>query len=142
MRAFNFSLTKRRLPVKRHVTLGLAMVVSAALGAAAVETLHAQAKPPAYTIAQVNVKDPDGYKKDFLPVVMKGIEAAGAKYIVRGGKTESFSGEPPPNRVAVLQFESLDKAKAWWKSPANQEANKIGEKYADFRVYAIEGLAE
>ena len=38
-----------------------------ALGAASV--LHAQAKPPAYVFAEINVKDQDGYTKDYLPKV-------------------------------------------------------------------------
>jgi hypothetical protein len=46
--------------VKRHITVGLAMVASAALGAAAVQTLHAQVKPPAYNIAEITIKDQDG----------------------------------------------------------------------------------
>jgi hypothetical protein len=47
--------------VNRHITVGLAMVASAALGAAAVQTLHAQTKPPAYNIAEITIKDQDGY---------------------------------------------------------------------------------
>ena len=37
--------------VHRYIIVGLAMVASAGLGAAAVQTLHAQTKPPAYNIA-------------------------------------------------------------------------------------------
>ena len=35
---------------------------SFALGAAAVQTLHAAASPPAYVIGEITVKDEDGYK--------------------------------------------------------------------------------
>jgi hypothetical protein len=42
--------------VNRHITVGLAMVASAALGAAAVQTLHAQTKPPAYNIAEITIR--------------------------------------------------------------------------------------
>jgi hypothetical protein len=41
------------------------MVTSAALGAAAVQTLHAQVKPPAYNIAEITIKDQDGYNKEY-----------------------------------------------------------------------------
>jgi hypothetical protein len=44
--------------VNRYITVGLAMVASAALGATAVQTLHAQAKPPAYYIAEITIKGP------------------------------------------------------------------------------------
>ena len=47
--------------MKRYITVGLAMVASAALGAAAVQTLHAQVKPPAYNIAEIIIKDHNGY---------------------------------------------------------------------------------
>ena len=55
--------------VNRHITVGLAMVASAALGAAAVQTLHAQTKPPAYNIAEITIKDQDGYNKEYLPLI-------------------------------------------------------------------------
>jgi hypothetical protein len=66
--------------VYRHITVGLAMVASAALGAAAVQTLHAQAKPPAYNIAEITIKDQDGYNKEYLPLVTKSITDAGGKF--------------------------------------------------------------
>ena len=50
--------------MNRHTTIGLAMVASASLGAAAVETLHAQTKPPAHNIAEIAIKDQDGYTKE------------------------------------------------------------------------------
>jgi hypothetical protein len=46
--------------VHRHITIGLGMVASAALGAAVAQTLHAQTKPPAYNIAEIAIKDQDG----------------------------------------------------------------------------------
>ena len=49
--------------VNRQITVGLAMVASAAFGAAAVQALHAQAKPPAYNVAEITIKDQDGYNK-------------------------------------------------------------------------------
>ena len=81
--------------MNRHITVGLAMVASAGLGAAAVQTLHAQAKPPAYNIAEITTKEQDGYNKEYLPLVTKAITDAGGKFIVRGGKTISYEGAAP-----------------------------------------------
>ena len=47
--------------MKAKYTIALAMIGSFALGAAAVQGLHAQSKPPAYVIAEINVTDKDGY---------------------------------------------------------------------------------
>jgi uncharacterized protein (DUF1330 family) len=60
------------------------------------------------------VKDEDGYKKDFLPGAQKAIDDNGGKYIAGGfNKTVAITGQPPADRVVILQFEIMDKVKAW-----------------------------
>jgi uncharacterized protein (DUF1330 family) len=76
-----------------------------------------------------------------VPPVVKSIQDAGGKFIVRGGKTISVVGSPPAPRVVIIQFDSLDKAQAWLNSPAYKAAQSIGEKYATFRGYQVEGVA-
>jgi hypothetical protein len=67
----NYESSQGETPVNRQIRVGLAMVAAAALGAAAVQTLHAQAKPPAYNIAEITTKEQDGYNKEYLPLVTK-----------------------------------------------------------------------
>ncbi len=122
-------------------TVALAMIGSFALGAAAVQGLHAQSKPPAYVIAEINVTNKDGYVKEFLPLISKVIQDHGGKYVVRGGKAVALQGAPPAGRVVVTRYESLDKAQEWWNSPERKAADAIGEKYATFHIFAVEGAA-
>ena len=96
------------------------MVGSFALGAVAVESLHAQAKLPAYVIAEAGIADPDGYAKEFLPPVLKTIQEG-----ICLRKTVSFEGAPPALRVVVVQWESLDKAQAWWNSQATKDCGIV-----------------
>lgn len=128
--------------MNRTITVGLSMLAGAALGAAAIQTLHAQAKPPGYVITEITIKDQDGYTKEFLPPVTKAIQDAGGKFIARGGKTITFSGAAPAPRVVVIQFESLEKAQAWNDSAAQVTAQKIGDKFATFRGFAVEGISQ
>jgi uncharacterized protein (DUF1330 family) len=68
------------------------------------------------------------------------IKESGGKYLAGGfNKTVTFDGASPPNRVVILQFESMDAAKAWDASRAQKESRKIGDKYATFRTFAVEG---
>ena len=127
--------------VNRHITVGLAMVASAALGAATVQTLHAQAKPPAYNIVEITIKDQDGYNKEYLPLITKVLADAGGKFLVRGGKTISFEGAAPAPRVVVLQFESLDKLQALYNSASYKDAIAVGDKYATQRIFGAEGVS-
>jgi uncharacterized protein (DUF1330 family) len=127
--------------INRHITVRLAMIASAALGATVVQTLHAQVKPPAYNVAEITIKDQDGYNKEFLPLVSKAIADAGGKFIVRGGKTISFEGAAPAPRVVVVQFENLDKLQALFNSPTYKDAIAIGDKYSTQRIFGVEGIS-
>jgi uncharacterized protein (DUF1330 family) len=125
--------------MKARSKIVLAMFTSFALGAAAVQSLHAQATPPGYAIIEINVTDTEGYTKEFLPLAVKEIEAGGGKYIVRGGNPVTLQGAPPASRVVVLQFASVEKAQAWWNSPGRKSTQSIGDKFATTRVFAVEG---
>jgi uncharacterized protein (DUF1330 family) len=127
--------------MKRYISVGLAMVASTALGAAAVQTLHAQTKPPAYNIAEITIKDQDGYNKEYLPLITKALAEAGGKFLVRGGKTIPYEGAAPAPRVVVVQFESLDKLQALYSSAAYKDAIAVGDKYATQRIFGAEGVS-
>jgi uncharacterized protein (DUF1330 family) len=121
---------------------GIALAVGGfVLGAAAIESIHAQSKPPAYVIGQITVRDQEGYTKEFLPKARKGIEEAGGKYLAGGfNKTITLSGADPSNRVVLLQFESMDAVKAWNAKEGPFERS-VGDKYATINTFAIEGMA-
>jgi len=120
-----------------------AIIGSFLLGAGAIEALHAQAKPPAYVVFEISVKDKDGYNNNFLKDAQKLIADHGGKYVAGGyDKTVSFSGAPLPNRVGILQFANMDTAKAWQDGGGRDIQEKVGSKYADFRVYAVEGVEQ
>ena len=127
--------------INRHITLGLAMIASAALGAAVVQTLHAQAKPLAYNIAEITIKDQDGYNKEYLPLITKALTDAGGKFLVRGGKTISYEGAVPAPRVVVVQFENLDKLQALYNSASYKDAIAVGDKYSTQRIFGVEGIS-
>jgi uncharacterized protein (DUF1330 family) len=118
-----------------------AVIGSFVLGAGTVQMLHAQAKPPAYTLAEIAVKDEDGYKKEFLPEAQRIIKEGGGKYLAGGfNKATALSGAAPPNRVVLIQYENMDALKKWWDGGGRDIQEKVGTKYATFRVVAIDGV--
>ena len=123
--------------------LMLTAIISVVVGAGAVQLLHAQTAPPSYNVAMINVKDEEGYKKDFLPAAQKMIKEGGGKYIAGGwNKTTTMDGPPPPNRVVILQFESASAIKKWWEGGLEKLQKKVGHKYADFQTFAVEGVEQ
>ena len=56
-------------------------------------------------------------------------------------KTFAITGQPPAERVVILQFENMNKVKAW-RDAARDAQEKIGSKYASFRTFAVKGVAQ
>ncbi len=113
------------------------------VGGGAVQLLHAQTKPPAFVVAEVAVKDKDGFEKNFLEATRKDIADHGGKYLAGGyNKTLSLIGPEPTNRVVILQFPSMDAVKEWRDQGAMDMENTVGSKYASFRIYAVEGASQ
>jgi uncharacterized protein (DUF1330 family) len=128
---------------KMNRTLKMAVVTAASflLGAGAVQVLHAQAKPPAYLVAEINVRDKTGYEKEFLAPTLKSLKDASAKYLAGGyDKAVGLSGMPPANRYVIVQFDNMDKAKAWYDGGQRELERTVGSKYGDFRIIAVEGV--
>jgi uncharacterized protein (DUF1330 family) len=130
--------------VKTNYKVAIALVAGAAIGGAAIQGLHAQAKPPAYVVAEIDVTNQDAFTKEYLPLAQKALAEGGSGYktIARGGKTVSIEGAPPKSRIVINTFGSLDKAVAAYNSASYKEARKIGDKYGTWRIYAVEGVAK
>jgi uncharacterized protein (DUF1330 family) len=131
--------------MKQYFGLGLAMLAGTAIGAAGVSVLHAQAKPSVYLVTEIDVTNPEAYGKEFAPKAQASIKASGGKFVVIGG-AGGANAKPitslvgtPPKRVAIQAWDSIDAIKAWYNGKEYQEALKIGEKYATFRRYIVEG---
>jgi uncharacterized protein (DUF1330 family) len=91
------------------------VIGSFVLGVGAANVLHAQGKPPGFVWAEIDVKDQDGYTKDFLPKAQATIKESGGKYLAGGfNKAIGLSGSPPPSRVVLLQFPDMEAVKAFY----------------------------
>jgi uncharacterized protein (DUF1330 family) len=107
-----------------------------------VQGLHAQGKAPAYAVVEIDVTNQDAFMKEYSPIAGKAITGGGGKYLARGGKNVTIEGEAPKPRTVIIQFDSVEKAQAAFTSAEYKEGRKIGDKYAKFRIWAMEGLAQ
>jgi uncharacterized protein (DUF1330 family) len=132
--------------MKTHYAL-VAGVGAFIAGGVAVQTLHAQAKPPVYFFAEIDVSNPEGYGKEYAPKAQAIIKSAGGQVIAAAGaaatgpKVTALAGDPP-KRIVLQRWESLEKLQAWYNSSEHQEVRKVGEQYAKFRSFAFEGLSQ
>src|SRR5271155_1706384 len=95
----------------------IAAVAGAALGAMAIQGLHAQAKLKAYSVGELEVTGT--LPPDYFPTVRKAIEAAhGHALGTANGRVVFIEGSPAPKNVAIVEWDSVDDAVAFYKSKA------------------------
>jgi uncharacterized protein (DUF1330 family) len=118
------------------------LIATVALGAIAVPALHAQeaaaSKPRAFYISEFVVTDREGIKP-YSAQVESTFVPFGGRYIVRGGKISQLEGEGPKGGMVVIEFDSVEKAQAWYHSPAYAKLMPIRHKTAISRVYIVDG---
>ena len=120
------------------MVLGLA--IGAVLGAAALQGLHAQGKPKAYTVSELETLDAAA-NAAFVPLVVAAQQAAGARNLkTGGGKIVAMEGTAP-KRVAITEWESLEQAQAFYKSKAwNDLAPQRDKAIKTIRRYIVEAV--
>ncbi len=123
------------------IKFGLTVVLGIVLGAAGMQLLRAQSKPPAYFIAEVETID-QAAMQPYGAAAPATIAAHGGKLLVRGtGTTVPLEGEPPKGRIVVIQFDSLDQAQGWYHSPEYQKILPIRKNATHSRTFIVEGAS-
>ena len=97
--------------MKPRYTMGLTLLTGIAIGALALQGLHAQSKPPIYVVAEIDVSNQDAYVKEYAPLARAAIKAGGGKLIAVSSNVTSIEGTPQKSRVAIQEWESMEKFK-------------------------------
>ena len=92
----------------------------------------------AYLIVQVKVNDPKRYE-DYKKMVPPSLEPYGGRFLVRGGAVETMEGSWKPARLVVIEFDSVERAKAWWGSREYAEAKALRQATADTEMILVQG---
>jgi len=92
----------------------------------------------AYIIVQVKVNDPKRYE-NYKKMVPPTLEPYGGRFLVRGGKVENLEGNWNPARMVVIEFDSVERAKAWWGSSEYAEAKALRQATADTEMIVVQG---
>lgn len=92
----------------------------------------------AYLIAEINVTDPEKFEKyrGLVPAVIK---QYGGRYLVRGGAVTPIEGSPADHRIVVLEFDSMDAAKAFYYSPEYKPLIELRLSASDGQSRLVEG---
>jgi uncharacterized protein (DUF1330 family) len=94
---------------------------------------------PAYLVSIVNMKDPDAYL-EYAKLANHAAAQHGGRFLLRGAPLEVLEGVAPGNRVVVSEWESADKARAYYHSPEYSLARARRQAAAQATILLFEGL--
>jgi len=93
----------------------------------------------AYVIANVRVTNPVQYE-EYRKLSTLAMQAYGAEVCVRGGEVQVMEGDWQPERLVILKFASVEKARGFYDSPEYKRAIKAREGAAIMRLVIAEGV--
>jgi uncharacterized protein (DUF1330 family) len=93
----------------------------------------------AYVIVEITITDPKEYE-EYRKLTPGSLIPFEGKFAVRGGRTETLEGEWNLERIVVLEFPTLDKAKEWYHSDVYTDAKQIRLRSAITKMIVAEGV--
>jgi uncharacterized protein (DUF1330 family) len=95
---------------------------------------------PAFAIGRLKMRDP-AWVSEYGPKTGELVKKHGGRYVVRGGKMDRLEGNTPlPDVIVVLEFPSMERAKAWYYDPEYAPMIQLRQKGSDLDFVLVEGL--
>ena len=94
--------------------------------------------PKAYWVARIDVHDPETYKR-YIETGRPAYERYNAKFLTRGGRTEVLEGTARGRNV-IIEFASMDDARACYNSPEYTAAQVFRKKASTGEFILVEGV--
>jgi uncharacterized protein (DUF1330 family) len=95
----------------------------------------------AYLFANVDIKNPEEFKK-YMAATPSIIKKFGGRFLVRGSEFEICEGEWNPKRLVMVEFESMEKARAFYNSDGYKAIRQIRQNSAYTEWIFMEGISD
>lgn len=95
----------------------------------------------AYWVAAIGTDDPDGIK-GYSQRAPAAVAKYGGKFLSKVGRFKLLEGALAGDRVALIEFESMEKAVACYNSPEYQEALSYRAGKAEAVFFVVDGTEE
>ncbi len=92
-----------------------------------------------YAIFDVTITDPEKYK-EYMAQVKPVIEAAGGRYLVRGGAHKVYEGDWNPTRLVVFEFPTEEAMQSFYESPVYRGLKAMRESCSRANLIGVEGV--
>jgi uncharacterized protein (DUF1330 family) len=128
--------------MKINHKLVLAVLVGILIGVAGAKTIHAQPEksPPGYVVSEADAILDIPTVRKYGQGVAETLAPFNHNFIVRGGRPQPLDGGEAPKGVVVIAFDSVEKAREWYESPAYQAIKPLRQSSTKGRMFIVEGI--
>jgi uncharacterized protein (DUF1330 family) len=130
--------------MKKWLGLGMAVtvcVVFALLASFTKPSVAQQGRQAFVIVERIATTGPESIQQEYAKLARDILPKYGARYLARSQENMLLEGEgATPCCMAILEFPNMDAVKRWYSSSENQEATKVRQSGAKFRIIAIQGL--
>ena len=93
----------------------------------------------ALVIVDVRVTDPARFE-EYKKLVPATLTPYGGKFLARGGRVDVLEGDWAPKRIVIIEFPSVERARAWWASEEYRVPKQMRIESADTRMIVVESV--
>jgi uncharacterized protein (DUF1330 family) len=128
--------------MNEYYKVAMAVIVGILVGIASARAIQVEQPktPPGYVIAEVEVTDLDTMQK-YGAKVPETLAPFNHRYVVLSDKIQALEGAPPKGGIVIIAFDSVEKAREWYDSPAYAAIRPIRQSAAKSRIFIVEGVA-
>jgi uncharacterized protein (DUF1330 family) len=128
--------------MKTDYKLVLAVLVGISIGVAGAKAIHAQQEkaPPGYVISEADAILDIPTVQKYGQGVPETLAPFNHHFIVGGGKPQALDGGEAPKGIVVIAFDSMEKAREWYDSPAYQAIKPLRQSSTKGRMFIVEGV--
>ncbi len=93
----------------------------------------------AFLVSDVSVRDADAFQT-YRTRAAASIMQHGGRYLARGGQIERLEGTWKPRNIIIVEFPSIEQARAWYRSPEYAFALEMRDKALSRNLILVDGI--
>lgn len=95
----------------------------------------------AYIISLVASIDPDQIRT-YLDLARPSIDAHGGRYLASTAELEVLEGDDPPQRFVIVEFDDMESARKWYRSPQYASALAVRHRALARKLILVDGKVD
>jgi uncharacterized protein (DUF1330 family) len=96
---------------------------------------------PAYLISDVSVRDAEAFQT-YRTRAAAAIAKYGGRYLARVGAIEPLEGSWQPERIIIVEFPSVERARVWYRSPEYASALAVRDQALSRDLILVDGVVD